>query len=102
MPVYLTEEEKSNLKSKPKIWDIQYAKEKLGDDLCNSLLAVHVLLGCGTTSRIYSVGKATAFQKFKANAKFRLLIKTLSSDSETKADKLAAGESLLVVSERKH
>ena len=102
MPVYLTEEEKSNLKSKPKIWDIQYAKEKLGDDLCNSLLAVHVLLGCGTISRIHSVGKATAFQKFKANAEFRLLIKILSSDSGTKADKLAAGESLLVVSERKH
>ena len=97
MPVYLTGEEKSNMKSKPKIWDMQYAKEKLGDDLCNSLLAVHALLGCDTTSRIHSVGKATAFQKFKANAEFRLLIKTLSSDSGTKADILAAGERLLLM-----
>ena len=97
MPVYLTGEEKSNMKSKPKIWDIQYAKEKLGDDLCNSLLAVHALLGCNTTSRIHGVSKATAFQKFKANAEFRSLIKTLSSDSGTKADILAAGERLLLM-----
>ena len=97
MPVYLTGEEKSNMKPKPKIWDIQYAKEKLGDDLCNSLLAVHALLGCDTTSRIHGVGKATAFRKFKTNDEFRLLIKTLSSDSGTKADILAAGERLLLM-----
>ena len=97
MPLYLTGEEKSNMKSKPKIWDIQYAKEKLGDDLCNSLLAVHALLGCNTTSQIHSVSKSTVFQKFKANAEFRLLIKTLFSYSGTKADILAAGERLLLM-----
>ena len=91
-PVYLRGQEKSNMKSVPKTWDIQCAKEKLGDILCSSPLTIHALLGCDTTSRIHTVGKATAFYKFKKDADFRLLIKILSSESGTKADILTAGE----------
>ena len=93
MPVYLTGEEKSNMKSKPKIWDIHYAKEKLSDKFCDRLLTVHVLLCCDTTSQIHGVGKVRVFGKFKVNVKLRLLIKT-SSDNGTKADIWAAGERL--------
>ena len=60
-------------------------------------MAVHALLGCDTTSGIHGVGKATAFQKFKANEEFWFLIKTLYSDIGTKANILAAGERLLLM-----
>ena len=63
----------------------------------STVLTIHALLGCDTTSRIHTVGKATAFYKVKKDADFRLLIKTLSSESGTKADILTAGEKLLVV-----
>ena len=37
---------------KGKIWDIQHAKDKLGDKLCNALLPIHVLTGCDKTPRV--------------------------------------------------
>ena len=51
--LFATCEEKSNMKCTPKIWDIAYAQNKLGDELCEALLAIHAMLGwvTGGTAR---------------------------------------------------
>ena len=53
------------------MWDIKEAKLKLGADLCDNLLFVHAILGCNTTSSVYSLGKGTALKKYMQDAKFR-------------------------------
>ena len=95
-PVFLTCEEKSNMKCKPKIWDIAYAQNKLGDELCEALLDIHAMLGCDTTSRVRTVGKVVILNKFKSNIECRRLLKMLSS-SQSRQDILAAGEVLLLM-----
>lgn len=47
----------------PKVYDIGEMKKVLGSDLCSQLLFIHAFTGCDTTSRIFSVGKKSAFQK---------------------------------------
>ena len=94
--MFQTCEEKSNVKCKPKIWDIAYAQNKLGDELCEALLAIHAMLGCDTTSRVHKVGKAVILNIFKSNVECRRLLKMLSS-SQSRQDILAAGEVLLLM-----
>ena len=38
-------------------WTIRETQVRLGQILCRSILFVHALLGCDTTSRIYGIGK---------------------------------------------
>ena len=40
-------------------------KEQLGEQFCENLLFMHALLGCDTTSRIFSIGKGVIVKKFK-------------------------------------
>ena len=47
----------------PKVYDISEMKQVLGRDLCSQLLFIHAFTGCDTTSRIFGVGKKSAFQK---------------------------------------
>ena len=60
--VFFTSDEKS--KTSRKLWDDKYAKEVLGEESCNAILPIHALLGCDTTSRLFSIGKQVALQKF--------------------------------------
>jgi len=46
-----------------KVYDINCLKDILGHDLCSQLLFIHAMTGCDTTSRIFGVGKKSAFQK---------------------------------------
>ena len=46
-----------------KVYDINRLKDILGHDLCSQLLFIHAMTGCDTTSRIFGVGKKSAFQK---------------------------------------
>ena len=46
-----------------KVYNIIEMKEALGRDLCVQLLFVHSFTGCDTTSRIFSVGKKSMFNK---------------------------------------
>ena len=47
---------------KPKLWDIQHVKTRLGPLLCQHIL-LRPLFGCDTTLRIHGIGKGTAFTK---------------------------------------
>ena len=48
-----------------KLWDIMKTKTVLGRNVTSSILFVHVLLGCDTTSRVYGIGKGIALKKAK-------------------------------------
>lgn len=47
-----------------KVYDINHLKELLGQSMCTQLMFIHAMTGCDTTSRIFGVGKGTAFQRF--------------------------------------
>ena len=46
-----------------KVYNINHLKEILGHDMCSYLLFIHAMTGCDTTSRIFGIGKKSAFQK---------------------------------------
>ena len=46
-----------------KVHNIKLLKEALGDDECDELLFIHAYSGCDLTSRIFGIGKKSAFQK---------------------------------------
>ena len=48
---------------KDKVYNINLLKETVGDDVCNELLFLHAYTGCDSTSRIFDIGKKSAFQK---------------------------------------
>ena len=54
-------------KENPHIYDIRKLKTLFEDHVCTSLLFAHAFTGCDTTSRIFGIGKKSAFQKVIAN-----------------------------------
>ena len=72
------------------------SKELLGDELTQSILAIHVFCRCDTTSG-YSVGSRTVLQKFLKNQKFRNLLRIFSLPSSDRKDILQAGEKFLLL-----
>ena len=57
-----------------KLWDMKKTKTVLGRNVTSSILFVHALLGCDTTSRVHGIGKGIALKKAKTNAQFRQLV----------------------------
>ena len=45
------------------VHDIRKLKLIIGPELCSQLLFIHAFTGCDSTSRIFGIGKKTAFQK---------------------------------------
>ena len=88
-------EPKKNTKN-PKVWDIKAVKEALGPEICNSVLFLHAILGCDTTSHLYGIGKGASLKKFKSSLHFRQKAKVFNADSATHMDIAAAGEEVLV------
>ena len=58
--------------------DIKTSKQLLGDELTQSVLAIHVFCGCDTTSSLHSVGSRTVLQNFLKNQEFRNLLRIFS------------------------
>ena len=46
-----------------KVHDINRLKATIGPDICSQLLFIHAFTGCDSTSRIFGIGKKTAFKK---------------------------------------
>ena len=93
--VFFTSDEKSNIARK--LWDVKNAKEVLGEEICNAILPIHALLGCGTTSRLFSIGKQVALQKFRKMERFRNTISIFNNTTVKQEDIVKAGEELLVM-----
>ena len=55
---------RSDSTSRPsKVYDISRIKSVFGNEFCSQLLSIHAFTGCDSTSRIFGVGKKSAFQK---------------------------------------
>ena len=55
-----------------KVHDINRLKAIIGPEICSQLLFIHAFTGCDSTSRIFGIGKKTAFKKL---VKGQLIIK---------------------------
>ena len=51
------------IKKSKRIWEIKDSKVKIGEKICDSLLAIHSISGCDTTSRIHSISKISVLKK---------------------------------------
>jgi len=81
---------------KPRVWNITTVKEKLGPDICNSILFLHAILGCDTTSQLYGFGKGVSLKKFKSSKHFQMQAKVFSAAESSPNDIMVAGEEALV------
>ena len=55
--VFFKPEVRSGTKKSPRCWNIKYVQRELGREVCNNMLFAHAILGCDTTSRVFSMGK---------------------------------------------
>ena len=76
---------------------IKSMKEKLGGDICESILFLHALLGCDTTSRLHGVGKGLALKRFQSSEAFREMSKTFMTPNKTQDEVGKAGETSLLI-----
>ena len=84
-------------KSEKVIHDISQYRMKLGGDTCRYLLFLHAFTRCDSTSRIFSIGKQTAFQKLMTNEKFREIAAVFSYKRRTQAEIAQAGCNAMVI-----
>jgi len=78
------------------VWDIKAVKEALGPEICTSVLFLHAILGCDSTSHRYGIGKDVSLKKFKSSLHFREKAKVFNANSATHLDIVAAEEEVLV------
>ena len=79
-----------------KLWDMKKTKTVLGRNVTSSILFVHALLGCDTTSRVHGIGKGIALKKAKTNAQFRQLADVFNRSDSWREDVIEAGEKALL------
>ena len=72
-------------------------KEHLGRDVCESILFIHAIGGCDTTSRLYGIGKGAPLKKHMSSQIFRENCKVFNMSDATLNQIVEAGEKTLVV-----
>ena len=78
------------------VWNIHAVKKQLGPDICSSILFLHAILGCDTTSQLHGIGKGNSLKKFTDCNHFRDLSVAFNSPSATAEEIVTAGEQVLV------
>ena len=68
----------------------------MGSNVCEAILVIHPLLGCDTTSRLYSINKGVALTKFKGDLEFQRLTYIFNNLEARKQEVIEAGEKLLL------
>ena len=82
---------------KSRLWNMKVLKENLGSRICKSLLFIHAISGCDTTSRLFGIEKGTALKKCLISKAFQKNSDVFSDESST-ADKVAIeGEKAILV-----
>ena len=92
--LFFRPEPKANARG-TRVWLMKKVQEQLGKEVCRSLLFLHAVTGCDTTSRLYGVGKAKELKKFFDVPYFREQANVFSSHSAL-SDIVTAGEKALV------
>ena len=70
--LYMQSEPKVSKATTTKVLNINILRNKLGTDICESILFLHAFSGCDITSRIYGVSKLAVLSLFVKNESFRL------------------------------
>ena len=78
-----------------RIWEIKDSKLKIGTQICESLLIIHAISGCATTSRVHSVGKALVLKKCLNDNKLLSKMEEFSKDL-TKTEVVDIGLAILL------
>jgi hypothetical protein len=82
--------------SSAKVWNIKKTKRALGEDVCLSILVLHAILGCDTTSRIHGIGKGIALKACEEKSVFRQQCSVFMNAQAKQPDIILAGEKALV------
>ena len=77
--IFFRPEPKKNTKN-PGVWDIKAVREQLGPEICACILILHAIVGCDTTSHLYSIGKGTSLNKFISSSHFRDKAKVFNAE----------------------
>ncbi len=86
--LFFCPEPKKNAKN-IRVWNIKSVKEQLRSELCESILFMHGILSCDTTSHLYGSWKGASLKKFKTNAAKVFNTPFLSPDGVTTAGEKA-------------
>ena len=81
---------------KRRVWNMKVLKEKLSQEVCSNTLFIHAILGCDTTSHLYSIDKGVLLKMFFDSQHFRDQAQVFNSTSVFKEDVVPAGEKALV------
>ena len=79
------------------VYDILNMRSLLGHENCNLLLFLHAFTGCDTTSRIFSIGKSSAFVKLMKVTVLRSVANIFCSDSCLHSDIAVAGRKAMLL-----
>ena len=72
-------------------------KETLGDDVCTELLFVHAYSGCDSTSRIFGIGKKSAFRKLvKSDPVMKSCVSAFTLQNKSQEEISDLGKDLMV------
>ena len=94
--IYFRSDANKQLKER-KVYNINLLKETLGKDLCNELRSVYAHSGCDSTSRIFGIGKKSAFQKLvKSDPVMKSCASAFILQNKSPEDISYLGESLMV------
>ena len=80
----------------PKIFNIKRIQSEMGD-MTGSLLFLHAITGCDTTSAVYRKGKRVPYKKLKENPAIRQKMQIFYDPNASRNDVAAAGEAFLLV-----
>ena len=94
--VFFKPEVRSGTKKSPRCWNIKYVQRVLGREVCNNMLFAHAILGCDTTSRVFSMGKGLALKHIRTDKHFIMQAEVFLQEKATLADISSTGEATLV------
>ena len=83
--LFFCPEPKNNTKQ-PCTWNIKDVKQRLGPDMCLTILFLHAVIGCDTTYRLHGIGKGASLKKYQTNNSFREQAMVLHSRSASTHD----------------
>ena len=80
----------------PRLWKLKNVITILGREVCNAILLIHAILGCDTTSRVFSLGKGLALTRCVKDQEFCSDMMLFVDPSVTKLQVEITGERLLL------
>ena len=94
--VFFKPEVRSGTKKSPRCWNIKYVQRVMGRAVCNNMLFAPAILGCGTTYRVFSMGKGLALKHIRSDKHFITQAEVFLQENATLADISSAEEAALV------